>query len=181
MEIMIQINLKTNKRIKADTIQPYCIQQDSEYGKIWMQSLTIGQTRVIDSELLTVNIEEYLLKEDGTRYSDYLLTKIGGVYAPDLVMITIKTKKALIQEYKGYYTEVIANKLTELDYDSITTVKLWENDDIFGVEATKILNWYKAIIAKNYEILKNVKNEVIILPTKEEYLLMLPEYVTEVI
>lgn len=58
-----------------------------------------------------------------------------------------------ITHYKSLYLAIINAKLKELDYDSLATVKLWEGDAVFGVEATRILNWYKAIINKNYQLL----------------------------
>ena len=58
-----------------------------------------------------------------------------------------------IAHYKGLYLEVVNAKLKALDYDSLATVKLWEGDATFGAEATRILTWYKAIIAKNYQLL----------------------------
>ena len=58
-----------------------------------------------------------------------------------------------IAHYKNLYLDLVNEKLRELDYDSLATVKLWENDATFGAEATRILTWYKAIIAKNYALL----------------------------
>ena len=85
---------------------------------------------------------------------------------PDITKITNDTTEKLIVNFKSLYLDVVNAKLEELDYDSLATVKLWENDSTFGAEATRILNWYKAIIAKNYELL----NAGTVL-TDEEYLI----------
>jgi len=128
------------------------------------------------------NIPEHLIPfngdlNNGLPYSDYLEADINGFHAKNDVKLQEKAEVALIARYKGYYLEEVSAKLKELDYDSIATVKLWEGDAMFGAEATKILNWYKAIIAKNYEILNAVKNQTRAIPTKEEYLAELPAYV----
>lgn len=79
--------------------------------------------------------------------------------------LAFKTQDETIAHFKSIYLGIINNKLKELDYDSLATVKLWEGDATFGAEATRILNWYKAIIAKNHELL-NAGNPL----TDEEYL-----------
>ena len=81
----------------------------------------------------------------------------------------------LIAHYKSLYLGIVNDKLKELDYDSLATVKLWEGDATFGAEATKILDWYKSIIAYNYGLLATVTAENI--PTDEEYLSGIPAYV----
>jgi hypothetical protein len=74
-----------------------------------------------------------------------------------------------VNHFKGLYLQVVDTKLKELDYDSLATVKLWENDPTFGAEAAAILEWYKSIIVKNYELLTAG-----IILTDEEYLAALP-------
>ena len=74
----------------------------------------------------------------------------GGVVADEFTTKELVTNA--ISNYKRLYLAIINKKLADLDYDSLATVKLWEDDANYGVEATKILNWYKAIIAKNYEL-----------------------------
>ena len=81
----------------------------------------------------------------------------------------------LIAHYKSLYLGIVNDKLKELDYDSLATVKLWEGDATFGAEATKILDWYKSIIAYNYGLLSTVTPDNI--PTDEEYLNGIPAYV----
>lgn len=90
----------------------------------------------------------------------------------------------IVTTYKRYYLGVVNAKLKELDYDSIATVNLWKDDATFGTEATAILTWYRSIIDVNYDILNNIENGTKyivdwadIIPTKEEYLSVLPEYV----
>jgi len=79
----------------------------------------------------------------------------------------------LIAHYKSLYLGVVDAKLRELDYDSLATVKLWEGDATFGAEASKILAWYKSIIAYNYALLTAGPPP----PTDEAYLAGIPVYV----
>lgn len=74
--------------------------------------------------------------------------------------------------FKQLYLKVINDKLKELDYDSLATVKLWSDDVTFGVEATKILNWYKAVVSYNYALLTAG-----VIPTDEVYLADMPKYI----
>lgn len=76
--------------------------------------------------------------------------------------------KRYIERMKNIYLSKVANKLEELDYDSLATVKLWEGDPIFGAEATRILMWYKALVQKNYELLNTGD-----MLTEDEYILEL--------
>ena len=87
-----------------------------------------------------------------------------------------KANEILVAKYKGYYLEEVNKVLLDEDYDSIATVKVWEDDDIFGAEATDILNWYKSVIDTNYAILNEVKAGTRAMPTKDEYLALLPIY-----
>jgi hypothetical protein len=87
-----------------------------------------------------------------------------------------KTPEQINAHYKALYMQVVQNKLNELDYDSLATVKLWEDDPTFGDEATAILSWYKAVITNNYELINKVESGEIIMPTDEEYLAQLPEF-----
>jgi len=114
------------------------------------------------------------IEVDGAYLEDTQLERDinGNVYAkynqdgtPDLVTIEADMIDALIANFKSLYLGIVDAKLKELDYDSLATVKLWEGDATFGAEATQILTWYKAIIAKNYEILNSG-----VVPTEEEYL-----------
>ena len=73
-----------------------------------------------------------------------------------------------VSKFKSMYLAHVDAKLKELDYDSLATVKLWADDATFGTEATRILNWYKAIIAMNYELINSG-----VMPTEEEYQTML--------
>ena len=83
-----------------------------------------------------------------------------------------RTQEATIAHFKQLYLKVIADKLKELDYDSMTTVKLWEGDATFGAEATKILDWNKTVIAYNYNLITSGT-----IPTDEVYLLDMPKYI----
>ena len=67
--------------------------------------------------------------------------------------VHVPTQEEIVAHFKTLYMGIIDAKLKELDYDSLATVKLWEGDATFGAEATRILDWYKAIINKNYELL----------------------------
>ena len=115
-----------------------------------------------------------LLIMDGDKpYSHYKQTpNAEGKYEADLVTIASKTQKATIAHFKGLYLGVVNAKLAELDYDSLATVKLWEGDATFGAEATKILDWYKAVIAYNYALLNAGT-----IPTDEDYIAGIPVYV----
>ena len=81
--------------------------------------------------------------------------------------------KATQTKFKNKYLSYVDTKLKELDYDSLATVKLWEDDANYGAEATKILTWYKAIIAMNYQLITDVTSQVVPIPTDEEYQIML--------
>ena len=83
----------------------------------------------------------------------------------------------LIAHFKSLYLGVVQDKLTELDYDSLATVKLWESDATFGAEATKILNWYKSIIAYNYALMTDVSNGTVEVPDDATYVSGIPVYV----
>ena len=72
---------------------------------------------------------------------------------PDTARVDSEATTTMIAHYKSLYTGIVNAKLKELDYDSLATVKLWEGDATFGVEASRILTWYKSIISKNYELL----------------------------
>lgn len=96
--------------------------------------------------------------------------------AEELELESIELENALKSEYKNYYLAVIQTVLKEKDYDSIEMLNTWLDDESFGTESTKIKAWYKSIIKKNIEILGNVKSGAIELPSKDEYLEMLPKY-----
>jgi hypothetical protein len=76
------------------------------------------------------------------------------------------------RHFKQLYLKVINDKLKELDYDSLATVKLWADDATFGVEAMKILDWYKAVVNYNYALITAG-----VIPTDEVYLADMPKYV----
>ena len=82
--------------------------------------------------------------------------------------------------YKSYYLERFNAKLDELDYDDISTVGVWaiKTGSTFQAEAKALLNWYEAIISKNYEILNAIKKGDREMPSREEYLAELPLYTT---
>lgn len=95
--------------------------------------------------------------------------------------------KELKDKYKGYYLEVFNEKISpeQLDYDGVDTIKFWADEigSEYQQEARALLDWYKAIVNKNIEILTKVqKNEkyneswINIIPSKEEYLAELPAY-----
>lgn len=84
-----------------------------------------------------------------------------------------KEQEQLLSHFKSLYLGLVESKLKELDYDSLATVTLWADDITFGTEATRILNWYKAIIAKNYQLMTDVQAQKVPIPTDAEYLLMI--------
>lgn len=90
------------------------------------------------------------------------------------------TDEEVKAQYKSYYLEVFNTKLKELDYDDIATVAVWANKDgsTFQAEAKSLINWYEAIINKNYELINAVQAGTISTPTKEEYLSQLPLFET---
>lgn len=98
---------------------------------------------------------------------------VGQEPAELKALLDAEVMEELIAHYKRLYLGVVDAKLKELDYDSLATVKLWEGDATFGVEASKILTWYKAIIAYNYALLTAGPPP----PSEEDYLLGLPIYV----
>ena len=78
---------------------------------------------------------------------------IAAGNTPDSAFTNLQIQDATITHYKGLYTGIVSTKLEELDYDSLATVNLWKDDPTYGAEATRILDWYKAIIKRNYELL----------------------------
>ena len=76
-----------------------------------------------------------------------------------------------IVHFKHLYLKVVNDKLEELDYDSLATVQLWSLDATFGAEATKILDWYKAVVSYNYGL-----QTAGTIPTDEVYLADMPKY-----
>ena len=112
---------------------------------------------------------------------DYLgVIKNGFVLGKYIEPEKPKTEEEIIAEYKSYYLEKFNAKLDELDYDDIATVGVWaiKTGSTFQAEAKALLNWYEAIINKNYEILNAVKKGDREMPSKEEYLAELPLYTT---
>ena len=108
-----------------------------------------------------------------TGYTEYTV----GQEPEDLkALMDVEAQAQLIAHYKGLYLGVVSDKLKELDYDSLATVKLWEGDATFGAEATKILAWYKSIISYNYALITSV-NAGGAIPTDAEYLAGIPAYV----
>ena len=101
---------------------------------------------------------------------------VNNIFVPDAAKLEELYTRQTIALYKTYYMDIIAAKLKELDYDSLSNVVLWAADPTFGVEATKILTWYKAIIAFNYQLINDVKSGIKAMPAKEEYLAQLPQY-----
>ena len=116
-------------------------------------------------------LAELQTKEDGTYYDFY-----NADGTPNLVEQAKVDKESLIASFKSAYLAEVDKVLQVKDYDSLATVKLWADDVVFGTEATAILDWYKSVISKNYEILNAVEAGTIEAPTLEEYLLQLPVY-----
>lgn len=105
---------------------------------------------------------------------------IEEVETIEVVEDVIDTEAQTIATYKTYYLAVFNAKLALMDYDDIATVTMWANKEgsSFQAEAKTLLNWYEAIINKNYEILNAVKAGTREMPDKEQYLSELPSYAT---
>jgi len=115
---------------------------------------------------------------DGKIVPEGFIEYTVGLEPQELIdAMNYKTPEETKDHLKSAYLSVVNNKLAELDYDSLATVKLWENDPTFGAEATKILAWYKSIIAYNYQLVTAIENGTQSIPTDEEYLNGLPKYV----
>lgn len=120
-----------------------------------------------------LSMESLAKDAEGKVFTYYEVTPdANGIYQADTAKIDEVYSKATIAHFKGMYLEVVNTKLAELDYDSLATVKLWEGDSLFGAEATKILTWYKAIIAYNYGLISGGT-----IPTDEVYISGIPVYV----
>lgn len=137
-------------------------------------------------EILTINGEEIsTVKEYGNNHyivnGKITVSKSGDNPDYKVLLVWLETNTAdpefsdieLNEKMKGHfktlYLNITSQKLKELDYDSLATVKLWEGDDSFGAEATQILTWYKNIILLNYQILNDVTNNARPIPTDDEY------------
>lgn len=94
----------------------------------------------------------------------------GGTVEAEFTVEQLQIIK--IAHFKSLYLGVVNDKLDELDYDSLATVKLWEGDGTFGAEASKILVWYKSIILYSYGLITTGT-----IPTDDEYLAGIPVYV----
>lgn len=134
------------------------------------------ETVKIQGKGYLVNGNMSVPKAEGNRHYEMVKEWIseGGVVEDEFTQaeITKQTQDNLIAHFKSLYLGVVNDKLKELDYDSLATVKLWEGDAQYGVEATKILTWYKSIISYNYGLITAG-----IIPTDEEYLAGVPIYV----
>lgn len=139
------------------------------YGKLNEDGTLISSTLQHDG---MINLNLFAKDENGNFFSYYLPNMIYGMYQPDVDKITAEAEKTTIAHFKGLYLGVVNEKLAELDYDSLATVKLWEGDATFGAEATAILDWYKSIITYNYDLLNAGT-----VPTDEEYIAAIPAYV----
>ena len=123
----------------------------------------------------------YAYEADGSQ--DYLIgdkvamtdEEVEAHLNPPKTQVEIEAE--LISHFKSLYMNVVQTKLSELDYDSLATVKLWEGDATFGAEASAILAWYKSIISYNYATLNDVKTGATTIPTDSEYLAGIPAYV----
>ena len=119
---------------------------------------TLGKNEIIIKNYDTSNID---LKEINLYEVNETLNGI--------ILNQNQLEKYSIAHLKSRYLEIFNTKLKELDYDSIATVVIWKDDVTFGTEATRIMDWYKALITKNYVILNDAKASGVI-PTDEEYL-----------
>ena len=140
----------------------------SEYGEIPMT------LNIVDTE----DIHYYLDGEELKPLEEYCKTQQIAEY---VYTLTAEEQEAnLMALYKLYYLEKFNAKLDELDYDDISTVGVWaiKTGSTFQAEAKALLNWYEAIISKNYEILNAIKKGDREMPSREEYLAELPLYTT---
>jgi len=139
----------------------------SKYGKLNNDGYLMLSIKQVDNSWSSLN--NFETDENGNYYEFCLEADDNGFYAKDEVKLQEKAEIGAIAHFKSLYLEIFNAKLKELDYDSIATIQLWMDDATFGVEATRIMTWYKAIITKNYMILNTAKASGII-PTDEEYL-----------
>ena len=109
--------------------------------------------------------------------ADWIEYTVGQEPAELKALLDVEAQVQLIAHFKSLYLGVVQDKLTELDYDSLATVKLWEGDATFGAEATKILNWYKSIIAYNYTLMTDVGDGIVEVPDDATYVSGIPVYV----
>ena len=91
----------------------------------------------------------------------------------DVIVTYVKTPEEIKANFKSMYLSTVDAKLKELGYDSLATVKLWADDADYGIEATRILTWYKNIIKMNYELLNKVSQGLSPMPTEIEYQAMI--------
>jgi len=110
--------------------------------------------------------QEFLIQEDWILLTD---VEFQAIINPP------KSEDEQLEEIKAHFKSLYLNEVNKVlathDYDSLATVKLWADDATFGVEATSILNWYKAVINYNYTLLNAGT-----VPTDAEYLAGMPKY-----
>ena len=87
-------------------------------------------------------------------------------------------QESLITKYKSYYLELVNEKLKELDYDSIERLGIYAANpkSIYYEESLSLIEWHENLVNKNYEIVNSIKEGTMQVPSKEEYLSMLPTY-----
>lgn len=83
------------------------------------------------------------------------------------------TPEQLLASLKAIKDKAVADKLALMQYDSLTTVKLWADDAVYGTEATAILNWYKAVTSMSIKLENDVKAGTAPIPTEAEYKTMI--------
>ena len=138
---MIWIDLKESRRYKQDTKpNEFCIKQDSEDGRRWLQKLTKEHDRVVDIENLTVEIVKFKLDENGERYSHYKTTpNEEGIFEPDLVKIEAdnreKEKDEAYRRVNDEYAEAIGKLTAGVPSEEVSTwakqeleARAWKSD-----------------------------------------------------
>lgn len=130
--------------------------------------------------------------------SNYLYLPLGGTHLDIALIEWLKENtplpaytdeervKILKAQYERYYKELVDNKLEELDYDNLERLSGYacRPASKYVEESNNILDWHESIVEKNYAILNDITKGIKhndtwkdIIPTKEEYLAELPEYV----
>ena len=130
-----------------------------------------------------MNIDKVKLQQNGYLVNDvsFMPSEYSGWMRPlvDEWLLTNTpepeyTESELLTKAKAHIKSLFLMKVNEVlvtnQYDSLATVKLWSDDATFGVEATAILNWYKACIFYNI----NLESTMTTIPTDAEYLAGLP-------
>jgi hypothetical protein len=88
--------------------------------------------------------------------NNWKVTDTNSVYISDLSPIEVYKK-----EVNDYHNLLLDDLLRRKNYLSLGEVQLWLNDENYGEEATKIIEWFKSTyqtIAEHLETITEYKN-----------------------